>query len=61
MFVSSWGSGRCTYCCVWDGWTQNRVRRIVSIGLRRGHVCIQGALNLESLFLRLSPQGSGPC
>ena len=18
VFVSSWGSGRCTYCCVWD-------------------------------------------
>ena len=31
------------------------------IGLRGGHVCIQEALNLESLFLSLSPQGEGPC
>ena len=42
-------------------WTQNRVRRVISIGLRRGHMCIQEALNLESLFLSLSPQSSGPC
>ena len=30
------------------------------VGRRRGHVCIQEALNLEPLDLRLSPQGPGP-
>ena len=33
----------------------------MSVGLGRGHVRIQEALNLESVFLSLSPQGSGPC
>ena len=37
-------------------WTQNRVRRVISIGLRRGHMCIQEGFNLESLFLSLSPR-----
>ena len=56
VFVSSWGSGRCTYCHVWGDWTQNSVRRVMSVGLGRGHVCIQEALNLEPLYLRLSPR-----
>ena len=59
MFVSSWGNERCTYCRVWGAWTQNRMRRVISVDLR-GHVCIQEALNLEPLFLRLSLKGSGP-
>ena len=54
VFVSSWGSGRCTYCRVWGAWTQNSVRRVMSVGLDRGHVCIQEALTLEPLYLRLS-------
>ena len=43
---------------VWGAWTQNRVRRVISVGLR-GHVYIQEALNLEPLDLRLSLKGSG--
>ena len=34
--------------------------RVISVGLRRGHVCIQEALNLEPLFLRLSPRVQVP-
>ena len=60
MFVSSWGSGRCTYCRVWGAWTQNSMRRVMSVGLGRGHVCIQEALNLEPLYLRLSPRDQVP-
>ena len=60
VFVSSWGSGRCTYCHVWGDWTQNSVRRVMSVGLGRGHVCIQEALNLEPLYLRLSPRVQVP-
>ena len=53
--VSSWGSGRCTYCHVWGTWTQKgEVRKVMSVGLGRGHLCIQEALNLEPLYLRLS-------
>ena len=40
VFVSSWGSERCTYCRVRGAWTQNSVRRVMSVGLRRGHTCI---------------------
>ena len=40
VFVSSWGSERCTYCHVRGAWTQNSVRRVMSVGLRRGHTCI---------------------
>ena len=58
MFISSWGSEHCTCCCVWGAWTQNRVRRVISVGLR-GHMYIQEALNLEPLDLRLSLKGSG--
>ena len=54
-----WGSERCTSCRVWAAWTQNRVRRVMSVGLRRGHMCIQEALHLVPLDLRLYPQGSG--
>ena len=60
VFVSSWGSGRCTYCRVWGAWTQNSVRRVMSVGLGRGHVRIQEALNLEPLYLRLSPRVQVP-
>ena len=31
----------------------------MSVGLRRGHMCIQEALHLEPPDLRLYPQGSG--
>ena len=54
VFVSSWGSEWCTYCRAWGAWTQNSVRTVMSVGLDRGHVCIQEALNLEPLYLRLS-------
>ena len=60
MFVSSWGSGRCTYCRVWGAWTQNSMRRVMSVGLGRGHLCIEEALNLEPLYLRLSPRVQVP-
>ena len=32
----------------------------MSVGLGRGHVCIQEALNLEPLYLRLSPRVQVP-
>ena len=40
VFVSSWGSEWCTYCRAWGAWTQNSVRRVMSVGLGRGHTCI---------------------
>lgn len=54
MFVSSWGSGWCTYCHVWGAGTQNSVRRVVSVGLGRGHACIRKH-SIWSLYLRFPP------
>ena len=43
--------GALTVVC---GVSENSMRRVMSVGLGRGHVYIQEALNLEPLYLRLS-------
>ena len=60
VFVSSWGSGRCTYCHVWGTWTQKGEESPVCWSGQRAPVhpgSTQSGASLPETF----PQGSGPC